>query len=182
MKLTRISKALLGSLVFLGMAGAANAALIVQPSTPGLITGSQDSCDKSCVEAVFGAINITLLYQATNGGGESGTHSGSYNTDFWNSDRNALVDYDGGSAGSINCGNCYLVVRREDHDGYYFYNLGLYADWNGTENLEWRGSRDIDRVQIYGGGSKVKVPEPTTLSLFGLGLLALGFGVRRKRD
>jgi hypothetical protein len=188
MKLTTISKALLGALALLGMASAANATLILRPTTDGVFSSGASSCDKACVESKFGATNISLLYQANDGGSESGEdrYERAYDTDFEDDDTNAEIDYDDGS--DIDCGNCYLVIRRDDNDGYYFFDLGNFlrdghwTHWNGTETIEWRGSTEIDRVQIYGGGSKVSVPEPTTLSVFGLTLLAFGLVRRRKRS
>ena len=183
MKLSLISRASIG-LAFLGMAGAANATLIVRPTTDHVTSSNASSCDEDCVESVFGAINISLLYQATRGSSDRGTYAGSYDTDFYDTDShptNALIEYDWGDS-DIDCGYCYLVVRRDDHDGYYFYDLGKWGDWDGREDLDWRGTTEIDRIQIWGGGSKVKVPEPATLSVFGLSLLAIGLVRRRKRS
>lgn len=182
MKLTRISKALLGTVAFLGMAGAANATLIVQPNTSGVTGSTASSCNTSCIEAVFGATGIDLLYRATLDGSDSGDYENSYNTDFsdpWWNPTDATVDHRSGRS-DIDCGYCYLVVRRDSNDGYYFFNLSNL--WNGTEDLSWRGSTRIDQISIWGGGKKVaKVPEPGTLGLFGAGLLAIGLARRWKR-
>ena len=108
MNLTMISRALIG-LAFLGLASAANATLIVRPTTDGVMSSGASSCDRSCVESIFGASGISLLYQATDGGSDSGDYRGSYDTDFEDDDTNATIEYDGGS--DIDCGYCYLVVR-----------------------------------------------------------------------
>lgn len=176
MKLTRITKLLIGTLAFLGMAGAANATLIVQPG-PGVIANGASSCTTTCIESVFGVTGISLLYRAYESGWENGNYENSYSTDFSNQDRDAEIDHRSGRS-DIDCGLCYLVVRRDDDDGYYFYDL---ANWNGTENIKWKGPKRIDHVSIWGGGKKVvKVAEPSTLALFGLCLLAVGLSRRRK--
>jgi hypothetical protein len=183
MKVTLIARALAGGLALLAMAGAANATLIVRPTTDHVTSSNASSCDKACVESVFGAIGTTLLYQGTDRQSDGGTYANSYWSDFSDSNSsptNAIIEYTGGS--DIDCGYCYLVVRRDNNAGYYFYDLGKWGDWDGREDLEWRGSTLIDRIQIYGGGSKVKVPEPATLSLFGLSLLGIGLMRRRKRS
>lgn len=191
MKLTAISKALIGAVAFLGLASAANATLVLTPSTPGVIPSNAPSnCQPGCVESAFGVTGLQNLYRAEYLGDESGSYENSYNTDFGNWDflfdpSNATISHRNGRS-DIDCGGCYLSVKDGNNTPrFYFFDI---SSWNGSEDISLRsfwenGPGSIQQITIWGGGTKVvKVPEPSTLALFGLGLLAAGLARRRKRS
>jgi hypothetical protein len=196
MKLTRISKVLIAGLALLGLTGVANATIVLTPSTPGVIPGTggmgPSNCEPGCVNTIFGTSGLSLLYKSdflTLGFGiDSGTYASSYTT--WFSDTifdpsDARISYDGGA--DIDCPSCYLAVKDGNQSpGYYFYDLSA---WNGRETLSlqnfWPGKGAISHVAIWGRVTTTpptSVPEPSTLALFGLGLLAVGLVRRRKRS
>src|SRR5262245_9886172 len=112
-------------------------------------------------------------------GVDKGPFASSYQTTFSNTaDKpgDALIEYLGG--GSITaCGVCYLVVKGGNTDpAQYLFKL---TSWNGTESITlsgfWQGNGNISNVAIYG------VPEPSTVYLFGAGLICAVAVRRRKR-
>jgi hypothetical protein len=197
MKLTIFSKALMAGVALLGLAGTAGATIVLTPSTPGVIPGTSSmgpsNCEPGCVTTIFGVSGLSLLYKSdflTFGFGiDSGSYAQSYNTSFSDTIFNpsdALITYEGGA--DIDCPSCFLAVKDGNQNpGYYFYNLSA---WNGRESLSlqnfWPGNGSISHVAIWGRPTTTTppttVPEPSTLALFGLGLLAVGLARRRKRS
>ena len=197
MKLTIISKAFIAAVGLLALAGAANATIILTPNTPGVIPGTSamgpSNCEPGCVNTIFGTSGLSLLYKSDVSddwwdfgvGDDSGTYASSYRTVFSDTatdPSDARITYEGGK--DIDCGSCYLAIKDGNHSpAYYFFNLSA---WNGTEDLKlqdfWPRGGAISHIAILGGGTPVTaVPEPSTLALFGLGLLAAGLVGRRKR-
>jgi PEP-CTERM putative exosortase interaction domain len=195
MKLTLISKLLFGAVALLGLAGTASATIILTPSTPGVIPGTgsmgPSNCEPGCVNTIFGTSGLSLLYQSDVSdnwldlgvGDDSGPYASSYRTLFSDTiidPSDARITYQGGN--DIDCPSCYLAIKDGNHSpAYYFYNLSA---WNGTEEIRlqdfWPKGGAISHISIW-GGTPVKVAEPSTLGLLGLGLLALGFARRGKR-
>jgi hypothetical protein len=190
MNFTRISRLLFATLAVLGMAGTANATIVITPSTaiPGLPGMGPSNCEPGCVETIFGTTGLSELYKSDEDGGltgsDSGPYAGSYATWFYNSvgdPGNALLFYTGGP--DIDCPSCYLAIKDGNSTpGYYFYDLSA---WNGTETISmedfWPGRGAISHISIWGRTTTTNVPEPSTMALLGLGLLAVGFAQRRRQ-
>lgn len=194
-----ISKILVAGCALLGLASAANATIILTPSTPGVIPGTSDmgpsNCEPGCVNTIFGTSGLSLLYKSdfnllTFGFGvDSGTYASSYTTRFADTifdPSDARIEYDGGA--DIDCPSCYLAIKDGNQTpAYYFYDLSA---WNGRETLSlqnfWPSKGAISHISIWGRLTSTppptSVPEPSTLALFGLGLLAVGLARRRKRS
>ncbi|MDC8444631.1 MAG: PEP-CTERM sorting domain-containing protein [Nitrosomonas sp.] len=200
-KITRATTASLFALL-LGFVGFNAHAIIITPSTAGIILGSSltpptgpANCEPNCVYNAFnvnGGVNngsLSLLYKSdvsgTSGiGSDSGTFAASYMTTFSNTatdPSNALIDYISGA--SITCPDCYLAIKDGNHaPTYYFYNL---ASWNGTEDIIlrdfWPQQGAISHVSIWGKPS-TSIPEPGIVLLLGIGLLGLLVTARRQQS
>ena len=150
-----------------------------------------EKCEPGCINSYFSTsfTKADLLYKAEDGKlGEDPKEEGSY-LDYYlttfspQSDaEEAVIDWDGPL--SILCGACYLAVKDGRQDpNYYLFDLGA-LNWNGTESIAlqsfWLGNGAISHVSIW-GTSTTSVPEPTTLSLLGAGLLAAGILRRRRK-
>lgn len=169
-------------------AQSANAVLVLTPATAGVIGANlgPSNCEPGCVNTQFGLtgasalVNPTdLLYKQNVGGSEEGSFAASYTATFNGDASGGTIVYSGGP--SIACPSCYLAIKDGNQlPSYYFYNLSA---WNGTETIELRGfwpnQGAISHVSIWGKGSGGQIPEPVTLGLLGVGLLALG-AVRRR--
>ena len=190
MKLRTISKLLFAGLALLGIASAANATIVITPlnTIPGLPGMGPDNCEPGCVDTIFNTSGLSLLYKSDSGrslvGADSGPYAGSYTTWFYNDigdPGDALLFYIGGS--QIDCPSCYLAIKDGNQTpAYYFYNLSA---WNGSETLSledfWPGNGAISHISIWGRSTPTSVPEPSTMALLGLGLLAIAFTQRRRR-
>ena len=119
-----------------------------------------------------------------------------YDTEWFLEDVNESDDYDAatisytgiiGSDPSIECPDCYLIVKDGNHDPrWYLFDIG---DWNGTDDIVMTGfwpevagaggAGSISHVAIF--GASAPIPEPATMLLFGTGLIGLaGLRLRRK--
>lgn len=185
----------------------AHAVLSLTPASSGMIAGDTittptgpSNCEAGCIYDAFNLTedgSLVLLYKSdapdtgsTGIGSDNGTFASSYQTTFSNTatdPADALIDYISGSA--ITCPDCYLAVKDGNHDpSYYFYNLGASPAWNGTDDIVltgfWPNGGAISHVSIWGKERgtvpPTDIPEPTTLALLGLGMLALGAIRRRK--
>lgn len=197
--LQKISKTMIASLfaLLLGLAGFNTHAIVITPSTAGIILGSSltpptgpSNCEPNCVYNAFninGGVNdgsLSLLYKGAVGNPDEGTFAASYVTTFSNTaanPSNALIDYIAGP--SITCPDCYLAIKDGNHaPTYYFYDL---ASWNGTEDIVlrnfWPQKGAISHVSIW-GKSSTNVPEPGIVLLLGIGLLGLLFTTRRQQS
>lgn len=177
------------------MAGPAQATIVLNPSSPGMIGANLGAanCEPGCIYTTFGLTNapgseddLVLYYKADVGGSDSGTFAASYLTTFANTatdPEDALIQYISGA--SIDCPECYLAIKDGNQNpSYYFYDL---AAWDGTETISlqdfWPQQGAISHISIWGredgGGGQQEIPEPATLALVGLGLLAAG-SLRRR--
>lgn len=183
-KFVRVAAA---GLALLAMSGAANA-LSITPATPGILsfgsTYGPSNCEPECVETVFGVTDLDLLYKADVGVADSGLFAASYTTAFLdvpNDPSGATITHVAATP-AIVCGGCYLAIKDGVHSpGYYFYDLSA---WDGVETITlsnfWPQQGAISHISIWGTAG-TSVPEPATLGLFGLGLLATSL-VRRKKS
>jgi len=202
--LKKITRTMIASLFvsLLGLAGFNAHAIIITPSTAGIILGSSltpptgpSNCEPNCVYNAFninGGVNngsLSLLYKSNVSGSsgigsDSGTFAASYVTTFSNTasdPSNALIDYISGA--SITCPDCYLAIKDGNHaPTYYFYNL---ASWNGTEDIImrdfWPQNGAISHVSIWGKPS-TSIPEPGIVLLLGIGLLGFLVTARRQQS
>jgi hypothetical protein len=142
------------------------------------LVGNETS--QAAINAIIGP-QITpavLLYNADPSSGESGALWDSYATAFNGDLSGATISYTGGD---IVGPDSYLLVKDGNHaPAWYLFGLSD-AGWNGMEDLVlsgfWPDGGAISHVTLYGTQS---VPEPTTMLLFGSGILFVGaFGRKR---
>lgn len=182
------------SIALLSMSGTANALLLTPSNTIAGYGYGPSNCEPNCVTTVFGlpAGSLSLLYKDGSGLSgllgleEEGPYASSYETYFDSllelDPQGALIEYVRGPA--INCFSCYLAIKDGNHSpGYYFYDL---SGWNGTESIYldqfWPAKGSISHIAIWGSSTpNTSVPEPATLGLLGMGLLAAGLAKRRRK-
>ena len=175
---------LLAAIVLLPAARPAEALNINWGSTPTLATG--DDTSQAVISGVIAPIigSATEQYKADVGQADTGPLANSYHTVYTNTPSDptdADIIYDGGPFVS---GQSYLLVKDGNHSpAWLLFDLTALS-WNGTDTIFvngfWPQQGAISHVTIY-GGSSTSVPEPATLSLVGLGLLAVGAARRRTR-
>jgi hypothetical protein len=147
------------------------------PETP--INNPNDSGD---ILSITGE-TADLLYKDNVGGSEEGMANfmASYETTYFNTaldPMDAQITYVGGD---IMADANWLVVKDGDTaPSWYLFDISA---WDGVETISlnnfWPQQGAISHISIFGSDT-VKVPEPGTLALFGLGLLGLGLVRRRK--
>jgi hypothetical protein len=171
------------------------ATIFLTPESPGIVGQTLDpaNCEPECLEDALGVDAGVLLYKSDQGGGDSGTFAGSYDTEYFNTPgdpEDATISYTGGA--SISCPACYLAIKDGNSSpNWYFYDL---AAWDGISDIVmtgfFPGKGAISHVSIWGnpeeeGGGEEEgatVPEPASLLLFGLGVAATAARLRRKTN
>ena len=150
---------------------------------------SQPSADS--IETLVGtSVELTELYKSeVDSGSESGSFGAYLEASYSNSTTDpadALIELLEGYA--IDCSDCYISIKDGNQEpALYVFSL---SDWLGTDDITlldfWPDQGAISNVALWGGiDSNVyepqsSVPEPGTLTLFGLSLLGLGLFGRRK--
>lgn len=196
--------------VLFSVATQASAAVIIDPTTLSVVssgdttvgsqtfnweTGACTSCDPDTtyyaitpnanlgadgISAITGD-TVSLLYKDNVGGSEEGSFAGSYDTTYTPSaePEDALIEYLMGMPAIADAG--WLEVKDGNQDpATYLFDI---STWNGTDDISmlnfWPDEGSISHVAIW-GTDRVQVPEPHTVALLGLGLLAAGFARRRR--
>jgi len=148
---------------------------------------SQPSAE-SIATLVGSSVELVELYKSEVGGGDTGLFDDYLETTYSNATNDpadALIALLEGYA--IDCSDCYISVKDGNQDpALYVFSL---SDWLGMDDIEllgfWPDQGAISNVAIWGGVDSnvyetASVPEPGTLTLFGLSLLGLGLFGRRK--
>lgn len=175
-----------------------NAAIFLSPASPNppLVFVGVDPSGGNFTTAdlvtVIGGGPYTEYYKQNVGGTEEGLNGPDYSTEFFNTPtdpEDATITWVG--PGIISFDNMYLVVKDGNaHDpSVYVFDL-VAAGWNGTETLVltdfWPSQGAISHVSIMASRNPAQLPppsapEPTSLAIWCLGLVAAGFGARRMR-
>jgi hypothetical protein len=174
------------AILFGMLSGAEALPITITPASVPQWTGSDNSnLDASEISAIVGGgVALVELYKQDVGGPESGIFAASYNTTFSNTamdPEDALIEYVGGPSINSAFDKRVLYVKDGNQDpAFYIFDLTLLG-WDGVEDLVldgfWPRQGAISHVAILG---QVPVPEPGTLTLLGLGVMALGLYVRFK--
>jgi hypothetical protein len=168
--------------------GAQAHALSIDPgSTPQWVGNdtSQSVIDGIILPLIAPATELYKMESGT-GGSESGALANNYTTAFNGDLSGATITWDGGDyVGQP----AYLLVKDGNQEpAWYLFDLtgantppGTIPAWDGQETLSlsgfWPDNGAISHVSLYGTHS---VPEPTTMLLFGSGILFVGaFGRKR---
>lgn len=168
----------------------AQATLILTADSPSLIPGPACEDTTACGENntkdirtfIEDEYSVLELYKSEVDDGESGAFAGFYDTSFSNSlegSSDALITFTGDEGESINCPDCYLLVKDGNHEpAWYLFDIGI---WKGAVDIYLTGFRPdngtASHIAIY--GAERNIPEPGTLALLGLGLAFMGV-TRRK--
>jgi len=145
---------------------------------------SYNNPDASDVSVITGDI-VEELYRSNVGGVEEKAFADSYETTYSNSatdPSDALVSYVLGE--DVITDASWMVVKDGAHTpGWYLFDI---SSWNGTDDIElsnfWLSSDgtsgSISHIAIFSGTASV--PAPSTLALFGIAMLGLGFSRRKQ--
>lgn len=182
-----------GALVALIMPVAANATLVLTPSTttcgssPCLAATGNETAQPDINDAIAGFLlgDDEVYKQNVGDGFDTGSAAGWYTTTFFNSPSDpseATIVWDGGS---FLTDASYLLVKNGAQDpAWYLFDI---SSWDGQETISligfWPENGAISHVTIYAGEGDDccrTVPEPGPLGLLGGGLVVLYF-IRRRR-
>ena len=134
------------------------------------------------VSAIVGS-SVDLLYKDNHGGIEEGMANfmAAYDTTYSNTasdPSDALISYTGGDIMSAD----WLVVKDGNNaPSWYLFDI---SSWDGLADIQltgfWPAQGAISHISVFGNGTDIRVPEPATLALFGMGLLGLAFASRKR--
>jgi hypothetical protein len=101
---------------------------------------------------------------------------------------NGLVDFTCSSCSQLDAGTMYFVVAVQGdpstEDGWYFSPTGngtIYSNILGSATGPWTQSTTDNHFSAFEvNGTPAATPEPSTIALFGTGLLGLAGAARRK--
>lgn len=157
--------------------------------TPGDEVYSGDETSTSAIEAYLLTLGIDIeeLFKTDVGGGDSGLFADDYTTEFFNSPtdpQEATITWDGSPSDFISNAGYLLVKDGNQTPAWYVFDLNALG-WDGMETIFlndfWPSNGAISHVAIYGGQGGTTIPEPTTMILFGSGLVGLSGLARRKK-
>jgi len=159
-------------------------ALPIKPTSGDLEVSRWEGTNETSERVILGLIapeigDAVELYKANVGGREEKLLMGSYKTTFNGSASGGSIEHTGGD---IIGPDAFLLVKDGNHvPSWYLFDLTKLT-WDGEETLVlsgfWPGPGAISNVSIF--GSRVPVPEPSTMLLLGCGLIGLAaFGRKR---
>ena len=176
-------------------------ALSLTPADADCTASGNPSEEDFLVDTCGATEPLTFQYKSNVGGSDEGPFAGSYSTAYFNTPQDpsdATISYDGAPDPVINCitADCWLVVKDGVGHVPSIYGFDI-TGWNGTDPIIltgfWPNEGAISHVSIYSGpggsggggggtgGGGGGLPEPATLSLFGLGMLGTAWRARRRR-
>lgn len=170
-----------GAVTFSGAIGAFMFNVTTGISTPMIGTVSQPILDLNSVDVTSGQGGGTLTLTLTDGG-----YSGSGGiVHFLDSVGGTLTG--GGTysvSSSMGCGGQTTALTSQTFSGSSFSGgQDAYVNGcNGTYSLTQLAVLQLPGGAMFSGDASLAVPEPSTLALFGAGLLGLGIALRRKRQ
>jgi hypothetical protein len=190
------SRLLMAIGIFGLLAVSADGAILLTPSSPNppLVFAGVDptggNFDAADLATVLGGGPYTEYYKQDVGGTESGLYAPDYTTTFFNAPTDPMeADIVWNGPGIFSYQNEYLVVKdgNSQNPNVYVFDLNA-AGFTGTETIQLRGfwpaQGSISHVSMFASGpyeNPPPVPEPTSLAIWALGMVAAGFGARRLR-
>ncbi|MCA8927357.1 MAG: hypothetical protein KDC18_04755 [Alphaproteobacteria bacterium] len=172
-------------------------ALVIDAATlsPTDIAASGDENGTSQILAAIDQMGIdvgTEFYKDNVSSGEEKTLAGSYETVFSHTDSHptyATITY---GSGLIVGPTAWLLIKDGNASpNWYLFDLTHEFLWDGKETIEARnffaGQGSISHVSLFGSGAVHPGPddqavnEPATLGAMGLGVLACGAVLQRRR-
>ncbi len=173
-----------GAVTFSGALGAFSYNVVTGTSTPLIGTVTQPTLDLNAVDITSRSGGGSLTFELT----DTGYHSGPGVLQFLDSVGGTLSG-SGSSYGVttfMDCSNAAFgmgtKLTSQTFSGSAFSgSQNAYANaCSGNYSLTQLATLTLPGGAIFSGDSNLSVPEPSTIALFGVGLLGLGFSLRRK--
>ena len=174
-----------GAITFSSAVGGFSINVVTGTSTPAIGTPQQPVLDLNSIDIASsngGGGTLTFALTDTDYVGSTGI------THFFNAIGGTLMGL--GSSFSVNTymdctntawGQGTLLTSQTFSGSYFSGGQDAYvANCGGAYSLTQIASLTLPGGGMYSGDSNLSVPEPSTIALFGAGLLGLGFALRRK--